>query len=474
MKYLVKYVLFIIFTFFIFSCKKKQVKVATNSPISITFTSAVSGGQVIDDGGENIISYGVCWGTNSGPVLEKGNYTVDGSGKAAFVSSIINLKHKTTYYVRAYAKHSGGITYGNEYSFVTPPMISSTIPIVFTYSFTAVDTNNRVLKLNGELIHKGGSEVIEKGFVWNNKGGPSVSDFKITSSDNNDLFSSYFNFEMSTSYFIKSYAINSFGVSYGEEIQVKIDKVKPRVITQEIIEIDSNYAICTSNVTYSGGTDIIERGICWASFSNPTISDNKSSDGSGLGVFTSTMTNLNQNTLYYCRSYATNSEGTTYGKEISFRTMVGKLYIGMQYKGGIIFYIEPMKGGGLLVSNDDISYNSSWGCVSNITLANNKSVGIGQSNSDAILAQCGAIGAVGMCANYKYGKYDDWYLPSLGELELIYKNLKETDKEKFSVGYYWSSTQKDAVTAFRYGFLGGNSGEADKSTSQLVRAVRKF
>lgn len=474
MKYFSKYFILTVLLLFIFSCKKKQVRVVTNSPTSITYTSAISGGEVLDDGGENIISYGVCWSTSSGPVLENGNYTIDGSGKASFTSSINNLKHKTTYFVRAYAKHSGGITYGNEYSFFTPPMISSTIPIVFNYSVSSVDTNNRVLKLNAEIIHKGGSEIVEKGFVWNNKGGPSISDTKIISSSNNDIFSSDFNFEMSISYYIKSYAINSFGVSYGEEIEVKIDKVKPKVLTQEIIEIDSNYAICTSNVTYSGGTEIIERGLCWASFSNPTIADNKTSDGSGLGLFTSTMTNLLPNTIYYCRSYATNSEGTTYGKEISFRTMVAKLYIGMQYKGGIIFYIEPMKGGGLLVSNDDVSSGTDWGCASNVSSATSKGVGSGKSNTDAILSQCGSIGAAGICANYKYGKYDDWFLPTIGELELIYKNLKETDKEKFSVGYYWSSTQKDATIALRYGFLGGNSGEADKSTSQFVRAVRKF
>ena len=475
MKYLTKYLFLIILCFFIFSCKKKQVKVATNSPTSITFTSAISGGEVLEDGGENIISYGVCWGTNSGPVLENGNYTVDGSGKAAFVSSVNNLKHKTTYYVRAYAKHSGGITYGNEYSFLTPPMISSTIPIVFTYSYNNLDTNNRLLTLNAEIIHKGGSDLLEKGFVWNNKGGPSLNDNKVISSDLSDVFSSGFNFEMSVSYFVKSYAVNSFGVSYGDEIQVKIEKVKPKVLTQEIIEIDSNYAICTSNVTFSGGNEILERGICWAPFSNPTIADSKSSDGSGLGEYTSTMNNLLPNTLYYCKSYVTNSDGTIYGKEISFRTMPGKLYIGMQYKGGIIFYLEPFSGaGGLLVSNDDISTGISWGCGSNISNAVNKFVGTGQANSNEILKQCGAVGAVGLCANYKYGIYDDWFLPSYGDLELIYKNLKITDKEKFSIGYYWSSTQKDASTALRYGFLGGNYGEADKSTNQFVRAVRKF
>jgi hypothetical protein len=154
--------------------------------------------------------------------------------------------------------------------------------------------------------------------------------------------------------------------------------------------------------------------------------------------------------------------------------MVGKLFIGMQYKGGIIFYIEPMKGGGLLVSNDDVSSGTSWGCVANITSATSKSVGSGKSNTDAILAQCGVVGAAGICANYKSGKYDDWYLPSYGDLELIYKNLKETDKEKFSIGYYWSSTQIDANTALRLGFTGGNGAVGDKSSKQYVRAVRRF
>ena len=475
MNYLAKYLVFVIFSLFIFSCKKKQVKVVTNSPTSITFTNAVSGGDILDDGGENIISYGVCWGKSSGPVLEGGNYTVDGSGKAAFVSKVSNLKHKTTYFIRAYAKHSGGITYGNEYSFITPPMISSTIPIVFTNPYTNVDTNNRILKLNAELIHKGGSDLTEKGFVWNNKGGPSVNDNKLLSLSNSDIFTADFNFEMSVSYYIKSYAINSFGVSYGDEIEVKIEKVKPKVLTQEIIEIDSNYAICSSDVTFSGGGEILERGICWASFSNPTISDNKTSDGKGLGSYNSKMTNLLPNTMYYCRSYVTNSDGVVYGKEISFRTMPGKLYIGMQYKGGIIFYLEPFNGaGGLLVSNDDISSGTIWACASNVSGAINKSVGSGQTNSDAIIKQCGLVGAAGLCANYKFGKYDDWFLPSVDELALIYKNLKETDKEKFSTGFYWSSSQLSEAKAYRYGFMGGNLGDADKSLSHFVRAVRRF
>jgi hypothetical protein len=473
-KYLFKYFLLILSFLFFISCKKHQVKIITNSVSSITSTNAICGGEITDDGGETILSYGVCWGTSTGPVLGTNNYTVDGSGKASFTSKINSLKHKTTYYIRAYAKHSAGITYGNEQVFYTPALVSSTIPIIYTYEYSNVDTLNRTLNLNAELMHPGGSSISEKGFVWNLKGGPSLSDNKIVNSSNTDIFSNQFSFDFSTQYYIKSYAVNTFGVSYGSEIVIKIEKSKPKVHTNEILEIDSNYAICSSEVTYAGGGQIIERGVCWASFSNPTINDNKTSDGIGMGEYVSKMTNLLPNTLYYFRSYATNSEGTTYGKEISFRTMVGKLYIGMSYKGGIIFYIEPMNGGGLLVSNDDLGNGTNWACQSNVIGAVNKNLGAGKDNSEAILATCGNSGAAGLCSDYKYGIYDDWFLPSYGDLELIYKNLKETDKEKFSIGYYWSSTQKDANNALRYGFLGGNYGEASKSSTQFVRAVRKF
>jgi hypothetical protein len=465
--------LFVLTTILFVSCKKHEVKVMTSQISELTSTSATSGGEITDDGGQNILEYGVCWSTNSNPTIADFK-TIDGSGKGSFSSYIKDLKHKTTYYLRAYAKHSAGISYGNLVSFYTPQLISTTIPIVYTYEISKVDTTNLLLQLNAEIMHQGGSDLLEKGFVWNLKGGPSISDNKIISSSNQDVYYENFNFQMSTEYHVKSYAVNSFGTSYGQEITFKIEKAKPKVNTNEIIEIDSNYAICTAEVTYSGGAAIIERGICWATFSNPTINDSKVSQGTGLGSFTTTLTDLLPNTQYYCRSYATNSEGTTYGREIAFRTMVGKLYIGMQYKGGIIFYLAPMKGGGLLVSNDDLSSSSSWGCSSNVPNATLTTLGGGEDNSTAIENACGASGAVKLCRDYKYGKYDDWYLPSIGELELIYKSLKETDKEKFSIGYYWSSTQKDVSTAYRYGFLGGNSGDALKTSNQFVRAVRKF
>lgn len=74
------------------------------------------------------------------------------------------------------------------------------------------------------------------------------------------------------------------------------------------------------NITSDGGSPITFRGICWSTSHNPTISDNKTNDGTGSGSFTSNMSSLASGITYYVRAYATNAIGTAYGDEISFTT----------------------------------------------------------------------------------------------------------------------------------------------------------
>lgn len=73
-----------------------------------------------------------------------------------------------------------------------------------------------------------------------------------------------------------------------------------------------------------GGADITARGVCWNTAGSPTTADSKTSDGTGDGAFTSTMTGLTYGTVYYVRAYGTNSAGTAYGQEMTFRTSIIK------------------------------------------------------------------------------------------------------------------------------------------------------
>lgn len=476
MRNLIYLVIFGLFIFSSVSCKKNNLTVLTLPVSSVDVTTAYIGGNVTSDGGDEVFLRGVCYGVTASPSLVNAKYTEDGSGLGEFTSKLVGLKANTTYYVRAFAKNTKGVAYGEQVVFTTNAYFSKDIPLVQTNQISNVDTLGLVLSLNAEILHPGGSEITESGFVFAQKMGPSISDNKILSKELGTQFSGDFTFEIGVLYYVNSYAKNSFGIAYGEEIQVKIERAKPKVKTTEVTEIDSTSAVCGGIIATNGGNPILAKGLCWSLNTNPTLSDKYTNEGDGDGPFTSLMSGLLPATTYYCRSYATTSDGTTYGNTFSFKTVVSKLYIGMQYKGGILFYLNPNKvGGGLIVISDDLSSSYAWGCVGvNIPNATNTGAGSGIPNTEAILTACTSQSAAKLCDDLVYGTYSDWYLPSMDELRIMYNNIKVTDLEKFSSGYYWSSNQKDANTAYRYGFLGGNDGEADKSTKQYVRAIRKF
>jgi len=99
-------------------------------------------------------------------------------------------------------------------------------------------------------------------------------------------------------------------------------KTLATIKTQSATNIGITNAISGGIVSTDGGSAIISRGVCWNNKKNPTIINNLTTDGTGLGTFSSNLTGLVSNTLYYVRAYATNSIGTVYGNEIIFSTKI--------------------------------------------------------------------------------------------------------------------------------------------------------
>ena len=95
------------------------------------------------------------------------------------------------------------------------------------------------------------------------------------------------------------------------------------VLTTTVSGVAVTIATCGGNITSDGGAAIIARGVCWSTSQNPTIANSKTSDGSGTGTYTSSITGLSPNTTCYVRAYATNSIGTSYGNELTLKTYTG-------------------------------------------------------------------------------------------------------------------------------------------------------
>lgn len=92
----------------------------------------------------------------------------------------------------------------------------------------------------------------------------------------------------------------------------------PVISAYAVTSIGTNTAVCGGNITSDGGSPITARGVCWSAISTPLTSDNKTTDGTGAGSFTSSVTGLFPGTTYTLRAYATNSVGTSYGVPVIF------------------------------------------------------------------------------------------------------------------------------------------------------------
>ena len=115
-------------------------------------------------------------------------------------------------------------------------------------------------------------------------------------------------------------AVNNISVS-GSTIYVNFETISlPTVTTTTATSITNTTASSGGNVTSDGGASVTARGVCWSTSSNPTTTNNYTTDGSGTGIFISSMIGLNASTLYHYRAYATNSAGTSYGNDLTFTT----------------------------------------------------------------------------------------------------------------------------------------------------------
>jgi uncharacterized protein (TIGR02145 family) len=175
----------------------------------------------------------------------------------------------------------------------------------------------------GQVISDGGAQITARGVCWNISIDPTLANNKSSDSIGFGLFTSYISgLTASTTYYVRAYATNSEGTSYGENVEFTTDPPDiPTLNTLGLKSVTLTTASGGGEISNDGGLTVTARGVCWNTQGAPTIADSHSSDGNGSGLFTSILTDLTLNTTYHIRAYATNSLGTGYGSDVEFTQM---------------------------------------------------------------------------------------------------------------------------------------------------------
>jgi len=196
------------------TCKKITLPEVTTGNVSeISQTSATSGGEVTNNGGEEVTARGICWSTDQKPTITSGK-TSDGSGNGSFTSKITGLSANTTYYIRAYATNNEGVGYGNEISFKT---IQVPLATLTTTAISAITSTTAAS--GGNITQGGGSDITARGVCWNTSPNPTTENYFTNEGPGTGSFTSNLtNLQPATTYYVRAYATSSDGTVYADEL----------------------------------------------------------------------------------------------------------------------------------------------------------------------------------------------------------------------------------------------------------------
>jgi len=344
---------------------------------AITYKSVTVKVNASTDGGEAITERGFIWNTEGNPTVIDNKLKASGSGTGQFSETISGLWGSTDYAIKAYVINKTGTFYSTELKVTTSESIPAKVTTGEPFEISAFSA-----KVVLNIPDNGGRPILEKGIAIGTSPDPTFStsiaekeeielvfdetkklkplkskqetnrkqilekeinhskenkpeleeEQKASNSsqtetptltDENEEVVELKNLIPGTTYYIRAYVKTELGTSYGEEKTFTTRDGKPILTTNAITEIRAKSALSGGVITNDEGFTITQKGLVWSTNPDPTLSDSKTEQGSGNASFVVTLPDLFPNTVYYVRSYATNSVGTGYGNEQSFTTRDG-------------------------------------------------------------------------------------------------------------------------------------------------------
>ena len=417
---------------------KKKAVLNTLEVSSITATTAVLTGEIIDDGYPKYYERGVVFSEQMMPTVEQTlqRLTATMTADSIYSCQAVGLTLGKTYYVRAYAVNEVGTAYSsNQVSFTTAAVGGK----VTMTGVDDIDLNGHTAVAHGEVLELGDPAYTERGFVYSHtNSSPTIYNSIVTveGSGKGTFDAKLTDLQRETTYYVRAYVKNDAGVTYSDStITFSTEEVLPTVETLDATDVDeSTYsAVLHGNITAIGNPSYTERGFVYSTeYSSPTIDDNKVVvNGTGYGEFEARVSNFSRESATYVRAYVTNSKGTAYGNTIEI------------FSPDFIVLQEL----GIMVQRQDIGRGDYYSMES-------------------------------LCKNSTVGGFTDWRLPTIDELATLY-NLKDkiggfgTYNNYWSKSYwYYDSNPNNHYHYYIYFYDGSKDDTSSLYTNMNARAVR--
>lgn len=293
---------------------------------NIKETSAEVQAQVFTDGGVDITERGVVYRLQSAgtdePALENAT-KLKVEGKTGLLEGILNgFTDNETYICRAYVVYAEGTIYTKSETFTTEKYTAPKAEIE-----EVKDITNTAFTVTVNIASGTPLPVLEYGVVWGIKSGPTIENNKLKLGEGDGQTSTTVGeLQEGSVYYVRPYAVNKNGITYGEEEVVATLSYKAAITTRMTAYVTAHRAYVGGEILNTGvlNAAVTEAGVCWGMAEHPTIADNKLK-AEGIGndhtEFDSLMLfPLKPETKYYVRTYVINEYGTNYGDEYSFTT----------------------------------------------------------------------------------------------------------------------------------------------------------
>ncbi|MFZ4707300.1 MAG: T9SS type A sorting domain-containing protein, partial [Bacteroidales bacterium] len=379
--------------------------ITSQIPSPYAFTDGVTG-NYINDGGSDMYDNGNYLNTNNSSSFSYSDNTIltstiFGTGGKYFTRKVNNLfvmaadmNNVSWFSVNGdYGSDGGGLTSSSTFS-VTVGCKTFNCFLSRVYNASDPSINELfIIPANASATHTGIANTSNSTHTLNTISATTRMFYLLYAGTNGSLISDASAQNIVTAFITQTQAvINGVGgcpSAVRTPVTVTVSAI-PTVTTDAVSAIAATTATGGGNVTADGGSTVSARGVCWNTAQNPTTSNFKTTNGTGTGTFTSSITGLTVGSTYYVRAYATNAMGTAYGSQVSFTPyQLGAFAnINKTYGDAPFVLINPASA-----SPGTFSYTSSNTGVATISGNTVTIIGAGTSTITATQAASGGYGS---------------------------------------------------------------------------------